>query len=70
VHVLAHFNLNWDIIVEMDTSDYISAGILSQYDDDNILYPVACFSKKHSPMEYNYEIYGKELMAIIQAFKE
>jgi hypothetical protein len=54
----------------MDASDYVSTGVLSQYHDDNVLHPIAYFSKKHSPMECNYEIYDKELMAIIQAFKE
>jgi hypothetical protein len=31
---------------------------------------MADFSKNHSPAECNYEIYDKELMAIIQAFEE
>jgi hypothetical protein len=68
--VLAHFDPGQDIIVEMDGSDYVSASVLSQYNDDNVLHPMAYFSKKHSPMECNYEIYDKELMAIIQAFEE
>jgi hypothetical protein len=70
VPILAHFDLDWDIIVETDTSDYVSTSMLSQYNDDNILYPMAYFSKKHSPTEYNYEIYNKELMAIVQACEE
>jgi hypothetical protein len=48
----------------------VSAGILSQYGDDEILRPVAFFSKKHSVTECNYEIYDKELLAIIRCFKE
>jgi hypothetical protein len=68
--ILARLDPDWDVIVEMDTSDYVSTGVLSQYDDDNVLHPIAYFSKKHSPMECNYEIYDKELMAIIQAFEE
>jgi hypothetical protein len=63
--VLAHFDPDRDVIVETDASHYVSASVLSQYDDDNVLYPVAYFSKKHSPVECNYEIYDKELMAII-----
>jgi hypothetical protein len=63
--ILAYFDLDRDVIVEMDASDYVSASVLSQYDDDNILHPVAYFSKKHSPMECNYNIYNKELMAIV-----
>ena len=41
-----------------------------QRDDDGVLHPVAFYSKKHSPAECNYEIYDKELMAIIRAFEE
>jgi hypothetical protein len=68
--ILARFNLDQDVIVEMDTSDYVSAGVLSQYDNDNVLHPIAYFSKKHSPAECNYEIYDKELIAIIRAFEK
>ena len=57
-------------MVETDASDYVAAGILSQYDQDKILRPVAYFSKKHSPAECKYEIYDKELLAIIRAFEE
>jgi hypothetical protein len=44
--------------------------MLSQYDDDGILHPVAFFSKKHSPAKCNYEIYDKERIAIVRAFEE
>ncbi|KAI0991394.1 hypothetical protein K3495_g16793, partial [Podosphaera aphanis] len=60
--ILAHFNPEKMIVVETDASDYVSAGILSQYDDAQKLRPVAYFSKKHSPAECNYEIYDKELL--------
>ena len=56
--------------METDASDYVSAGILSQYDKDGILHPVAFYSKKHTPAECNYEIYDKELMAIVRCFEE
>ena len=68
--ILRHYNSDLKIIVKTDTSDYVSEGILSQYDENDVLYPVAYFSKKHNPAECNYEIYDKELMAIIRAFKE
>jgi len=68
--ILRHFDYNREIIVEMDASDYVSASILSQHDDDGVLHPVAFYSKKHSPAECNYEIYDKELMAIVRAFEE
>ena len=68
--VLLHFNPYKPIIVETDASDYVSAGILSQYDNENVLRPIAYFSKKHNPAECNYEIYDKELMAIVRCFEE
>ncbi|EEA22361.1 retrovirus polyprotein, putative [Talaromyces marneffei ATCC 18224] len=62
----------WDkrCIVEVDSSDYVTGGVLSQYNDNGDLWPVAFFSKMHAPAECNYEIYDKELMAIIRAFEE
>jgi hypothetical protein len=68
--ILRHFDYDREIIVETDASDYVSASVLSQYDDEGILHLVAFFSKKHTPAECNYEIYDKELMPIVRAFEE
>lgn len=68
--VLRPFDWNKEVILETDASDYVSAGVLSQYDDNGVLHPVAFFSKKHSATECNYEIYDKELLAIIRCFEE
>jgi len=68
--ILAAFDWEKDILLETDASDYVSAGVLSQYGDDGQLRPVAYFSKKHSVTECNYEIYDKELLAIIRCFEE
>jgi len=68
--ILRRFDHDRDIVVDTDASDFVSAAILLQYDDDGILHPVAFLSKKHSPAECNYEIYDKELMAIVWAFEE
>lgn len=68
--ILRAFDWDKDVVLETDASDFVSAGILSQYDDEGILHPVAFFSKKHSTTECNYEIYDKELLAIIRCFEE
>ena len=68
--ILRHYNLNLKIVVKTDASDYVSGGNLSQYDKNDVLHPIAYFFKKHNSAECNYEIYDKELMAIIRAFKE
>lgn len=57
-------------IMETDASDYALGAALSQLHSDGKLHPVAYFSKKLHGPELNYQIHDKELMAIIEAFKE
>ena len=68
--ILQHFDYEKAIVIETDASDYVSAGVLSQHDDNGVLRPVAFFSKKHSPAECNYEIYDTELLEIVRSFEE
>jgi len=68
--IVRRFDDDCNIVVETDASDFVSAAVLSQYDDKGTLHPMVFFSKKHSPAECNYEIYDKELMAIVWAFEE
>jgi hypothetical protein len=67
---LKPFDWTKEAVVETDASDFVSAGVLSQHDDEGILRPVAFFSKKHTSVECNYEIYDKELLAIVRCFEE
>ena len=57
-------------IIEANSSNYITKGILSQYNKDGVLYPVIYFSKRLNLAKYNYKIYNKELLAIIRYFKQ
>ena len=57
-------------VVKADLFNYITKGILSQYNKDGVLYPIVYFLKQLSPAKYNYEIYNKELLAIIRYFKQ
>lgn len=68
--VLAHFDPDLETVVETDASDFVYAAVLSQVQRDGSLRPVAFLSKKMSPAETNYEIYDKELLAIVRAFEE
>ena len=56
-------------IIKANSSDYVTRGILSQYNKDGVLHPIIYFLKWLNPAEYNYEIYNKELLAIIRYFK-
>ena len=68
--VLQHFNWERPARLETDASDRGTGGVLLQPDDTGNWKPVAFFSRKMSPAESNYEIYDKELLAIVQAFEE
>jgi hypothetical protein len=68
--VLKHFDWDKPAILETDASDYVCAGVLSQDDDKATLHPVAFYSKKMTPAECNYEIYDKELLAIVRCLEE
>ena len=68
--ILVHFDFEKKYILETDPSNNVSTGIFSQYGEDRLLYPMVFFSCKYSPQEINYEIYNKELLAIIKFFKE
>jgi hypothetical protein len=56
--------------VEADASDWCLGGQLNQKGKDGKMHPIAFFSKKLHGPELNYQIHDKELMAIIEAFKE
>ena len=47
-----------------------SGGILMQKDSNGDLHPCAYHSTTFSPAEWNYDIYDRELLAVIQALKE
>lgn len=68
-NMLAHFDPKKQTILETDASDYVTAAILSQFDDKGVMRPVAFMSKKMLPTECNYEIFDKELLAIVNAFE-
>lgn len=68
--MLRYFDPTKTVYIKVDSSDYVSRGIIMQKDKNGKLYPVAYFSKKLNPAECNYTIYDKELLAIIRAFEE
>jgi hypothetical protein len=69
VLTLYYFDPLKEIFIKINTLDYISSGIFSQKDKHSVLYLVVFIFKKYNPAEYNYEIYNKELLAIIRYFE-
>ena len=56
--------------IECDASKYASRVILTQLDSNGDHHPIAFLSKNFSEMECNYEMYDRELLAIIWALEE
>lgn len=67
---LCHFDHEREFIIQTDASDYVSTAVLSQWDDEGVLNSVAYFWKKHTPAKCNFDIYDKELIAIMKALEE
>jgi len=57
--------------IKADSSDFASRAVLSQQlPKEEKWYLVAFYSKSLSPVEQNYEIHDKEILAIICALEE
>jgi len=57
--------------IEADSSDFASGAVLSQQlPGEEKWHPVVFYSKSLSPVERNYEIHDKEMLAIIRALEE
>ena len=54
--------------METDASDFAVAAILSQEDNEGTWRPVAFMSKSLNDAEGNYEIYDKEMLAMMKGF--
>lgn len=67
--ILRHFEPSLPIILECDASDFAIAAIISQYDPESgEIHPVAFHARTMIDAELNYDIYDKELLAVVEAF--
>ena len=68
--MLQNFNLKKSVTFETDASDYVAADVFSQSDEKGNLHSMIFFFNKMFSEKCNYEIYDKELLIIVKAFKE
>jgi len=68
--VLRHFEPEKPIIVETDASNFAIGAILSQVANDGRKHPIAFWSSKFKGPALSYSTADKELMAIIECFKQ
>ena len=67
--VLVTPDLDKEMRVEADASDFVIEGVLSMKCKDEKWRPVAYISKLLNEAERNYEIHDKEMLAIIQCLE-
>src|SRR6202048_1944245 len=65
--VLRHFDPSLPTVLEADASDYAVGAVISQRDPESgRLHPITFYSRKFNSAELNYEIYDKEMLAIVE----
>jgi len=57
------------MIFEADASDFALGAVVLQKRADGKMHPVAFHSRKFNPVEMNYEIYDKEMLAIVESLE-
>jgi len=67
--ILAILDINKEIRVETDASDYAIEGVLSTKYEDGKWRLVAFISKLLNTTERNYEIHDKEMLAVIRCLE-
>ena len=67
--VLVILDIDKEMRVEADTSDYTMGGVLSAKCEDGKWRPVAFISKLLNATEHNYKIHDKEMLAVIRYLK-
>jgi len=67
--ILAILDINREMRVKADTSDYATRGVLLMKCKDGKWRPVAFISKLLNAMERNYEIHDKEMLAVIRCLE-
>jgi hypothetical protein len=68
--ILRHYNLDRAALLETDASDFAISGILSQKFEDGKLHPVQFVLRKLSPAEMNYDLYDKEMLAVVFSLRK
>jgi hypothetical protein len=65
--ILAIFDSEKHIVLEINVSDYAIGACISQLGNDKKFYPIAFYLRKMIPAETNYNIYDKALLAVVTA---
>jgi transposase InsO family protein len=69
--ILRHFDPSLPVVLEADASDFAVGAVISQRDPESgLLHPITFHSRKFNSAELNYEIYDKEMLAIVETMDQ
>jgi len=68
--ILRHFDQDKPALIESHLSDFAIGAVLSQKLEDGKIHPCAFQSRTLSPAEFNYEVFDKEIVAMIYALQK
>ena len=68
--LLTHHDPSLPIFLFTNASNFTISGIPHQQDKAGNLHPLAYFSRKLSKSEINYSVHNKEMLGIIESFRE
>ena len=68
--IMRHFDQDRPVMIETDASNFAIGAILSQKFKDGKIHPVSFLSKKLSDAEFNYDVFDKEMLAIVYAVEK
>jgi len=67
--ILGHWNSELLVLLETNASDHVLAAILSTHSREEV-HLLIFYSRIFSPAKSNYDMYNKELLAIVEVFKK
>ena len=70
VPILSNYDPKNRVIMETDTSKYVTTGIISQPSDNNMVKPIVLHSKSMSKTRCNYDVHDGGVLAIILALED
>jgi hypothetical protein len=68
--ILRHYDPDRPALLETDASDFAIAGIVSPKFEHGKIHPVRFVSRKLNPAKLNYDVYDKEMLAVVFSLRK
>ena len=58
------------MILKANALNFAFGGVASQVSEDDLLHSIAFHNRKFNPIKVNYEIYDREMLAIVECMEK